>query len=209
MYFFLPYLNWAFLDVLIHLYFHWRFLVLIHCCWDVYFIYRKGYAIVMNTWKRYDLLKQSISHYTTCDWLDSIHIVWSEPNPPTDSLKDFLNHIIQSNSRNGRQVELKFDINTEDSLNNRFKEIKDLKTDAVFSIDDDIIFPCSTVDFAFNVWQSAPDTMVGFVPRAHWVDRTVCLIKNYFPLLLKSFIVILAYLKFIKVCYLLILFQCS
>lgn len=138
----------------------------------------------MNTWKRYDLLKQSISHYTTCDWLDSIHIVWSEPNPPTDSLKDFLNHIIQFNSRNGRQVELKFDINTEDSLNNRFKEIKDLKTDAVFSIDDDIIFPCSTVDFAFNVWQSAPDTMVGFVPRAHWVDKTVCHIKNYFPLLL-------------------------
>ncbi|KAF3433494.1 hypothetical protein FNV43_RR24596 [Rhamnella rubrinervis] len=140
---------------------------------------RKGYTIVMNTWKRYDLLKQSISHYTSCDWLDSIHIVWSEPDPPTDSLKDFLNHIIQANSRNRRQIELKFDVNTEDSLNNRFKEIKDLKTDAVFSIDDDIIFPCSTVDFAFNVWQSAPDTMVGFVPRAHWVDKTKGTLNYY------------------------------
>ncbi|KAL6956725.1 GDP-mannose transporter [Sarracenia purpurea var. burkii] len=77
-----------------------------------------------------------------------------------------------SNSRDGRQIELKFDINQEDSLNNRFKEVNDLKTDAVFSIDDDIIFPCSSVEFAFSVWQSAPDTMVGFVPRIHSIDQS-------------------------------------
>ncbi|CAN1746510.1 Glycosylinositol phosphorylceramide mannosyl transferase 1 [Linum perenne] len=99
----------------------------------------------MNTWKRYDLLKQSIAHYASCSELDSIHIVWSEPEPPSDSLVTHLNRIL-------------------------FKEIKDLKTDAVFSIDDDIIFPCSSVEFAFHVWRSAPDTMVGFVPRAHWVE---------------------------------------
>lgn len=137
---------------------------------------RKGYSIVMNTWKRYDLLKQSISHYSRCPRLDSIHIVWSEPSPPSDSLRKFLYHIVQLNTRDGRQVELKFDINTEDSLNNRFKEIKDLRTDAIFSIDDDVIFPCPSVEFAFDVWQSASDTMVGFVPRMHWVDPIVCLI---------------------------------
>lgn len=133
---------------------------------------RKGYAILMNTWKRYDLLKQSISHYTRCGGLDSIHVVWSEPDPPSHSLREFLDHIVHSNARDGQQVELKFDINTEDSLNNRFKEIKDLKTDAVFSIDDDVIFPCFSVEFAFKVWLSAPDTMVGFVPRVHWIDLT-------------------------------------
>lgn len=131
----------------------------------------------MNTWKRYDLLKQSISHYSSCPGLESIHIIWSEPNPPSDSLKKFLDHIVQSNSGNVQHVELKFDVNKEDSLNNRFKEIKDLKTDAVFSIDDDVIFPCSSVEFAFSVWQSAPDTMVGFVPRIHWVDQSVCLYR--------------------------------
>lgn len=140
----------------------------------------------MNTWKRYDLLKQSISHYTTCEGLDSIHIVWSEPDPPSHSLRTLLNHIILANARGGRQVELKFDINKEDSLNNRFKEIKDLKVDAVFSIDDDIIFPCSSVEFAFNVWQSAPDTMVGFVPRIHWVDPSVCPTLIYSPSLQTS-----------------------
>ncbi|XP_059628026.1 glycosylinositol phosphorylceramide mannosyl transferase 1 isoform X2 [Cornus florida] len=134
---------------------------------------RKGYTILINTWKRNDLLKQSISHYISCPGLDSIHIVWSEPDPPSSSLvKYLLNHITQSSSKHGRQVELKIDINKEDSLNNRFKEIKDLKTDAIFSIDDDVIFPCSSVEFAFNVWRSAPDTMVGYVPRIHWVDES-------------------------------------
>ncbi|XP_027163542.1 glycosyltransferase family 64 protein C4 [Coffea eugenioides] len=133
---------------------------------------RKGYALLINTWKRNDLLKQSISHYASCPGLTSIHIVWSEPDPPSVSLIKYLNHVIESNSRDGQQIELKFDINREDSLNNRFKEIKNLKTDALFSIDDDVIFPCSSVELAFSIWQSAPDTMVGFVPRMHWVDRS-------------------------------------
>lgn len=135
---------------------------------------RRGYTLLINTWKRNDLLKQSISHYASCPGLDSIHIVWSEPDPPSESLINFLNHVIKLDSKDGLEIELRFDINKEDSLNNRFKEIKDLKSDVVFSIDDDIIFPCTTVELAFNVWQSAPDTMVGFVPRAHWVDKSVC-----------------------------------
>lgn len=139
---------------------------------DGTFVTRKGYALLINTWKRNDLLKQSISHYTSCPGLDSIHIVWSEPDPPSVSLTKFLNRVIRSKARAGREIELKFDINKEDSLNNRFKEITDLKTDAVFSIDDDIIFPCASVEFAFNVWRSAPDTMVGFVPRIHYVDQS-------------------------------------
>ncbi|KAL0756186.1 hypothetical protein Bca101_093854 [Brassica carinata] len=133
---------------------------------------RKGYTLLMNTWKRYDLLKKSVSHYASCSRLDSIHIVWSEPNPPSASLKEYLQKAIKKKARDGHEVELRFDVNKEDSLNNRFKDIRDLKTDAVFSIDDDIIFPCHTVDFAFNVWESAPETMVGFVPRVHWPEQS-------------------------------------
>ncbi|KAG9150235.1 hypothetical protein Leryth_009806 [Lithospermum erythrorhizon] len=133
---------------------------------------KKGYALLINTWKRNDLLKKSISHYASCPGLQSIRIVWSEPDPPSDSIVEYLNRVVQLHSKDGREIELKFDINKEDSLNNRFKEIKDLRTDVVFSIDDDIIFPCSSVELAFSVWRSAPDTMVGFVPRVHWVDKS-------------------------------------
>lgn len=141
--------------------------------------HRKGYTLLINTWKRNDLLKKSISHYAACPRLDSVHIVWSEPDPPSDFLVYYLEHVIQENCKSGRQIQLKFDINKEDSLNNRFKEIKDLKTEVVFSIDDDVIFPCSSVELAFSVWQSAPDTMVGFVPRMHWLDQTMTNVDYY------------------------------
>ncbi|KAL8151427.1 hypothetical protein V2J09_021235 [Rumex salicifolius] len=96
---------------------------------------------------------------------DAIHVVWSETDPPPDSLKAYLTKIVQSKSQMTHKPNLRFDLNEEDNLNNRFKPIKDLRTDAIFSIDDDVIVPCDTLDFAFSVWQSAPSTMVGFVPR--------------------------------------------
>ncbi|KAG6531491.1 hypothetical protein ZIOFF_005305 [Zingiber officinale] len=131
-----------------------------------------GYTVLINTWKRNDLLKQSVSHYSSCDGVESIHIVWSEPDRPSDSLRESLRQAAQQNSKNcDGTVDLKFDLNEADSLNNRFRDIKDLKTDAVFSIDDDVLFPCASMDLAFSVWQSAPTAMVGFVPRMHWLDN--------------------------------------
>ncbi|VFQ80424.1 unnamed protein product [Cuscuta campestris] len=135
-------------------------------------LHSKGYTILMNTWKRNDLLVQSISHYSSCRGLASIHVVWSEPDPPPPSLTHRLKRAVRSRSppANGKRVELKFDINAENSLNNRFKEVNGLQTDGVFSVDDDVIIPCSSVALAFDAWRSAPDAMVGFVPRVHHSD---------------------------------------
>ncbi|OAY66990.1 Glycosyltransferase family 64 protein C4 [Ananas comosus] len=139
----------------------------------------EGYTVVINTWKRNDLLKQSVVHYASCVGVDSIHVVWSEPDPPADSLRDGLMQAVRSKSKLGQDVDIIFDINQEDSLNNRFKEIKDLRTDAIFSIDDDVLFPCASVEFAFSVWRSAPTTMVGFVPRMHWLDKSRSSTEQY------------------------------
>lgn len=127
----------------------------------------------MNTWKRNDLLKESVVHYASCVGVESIRIVWSEPDRPSDSLRHALWEAARLNCKSCNGIELKFDINEEDSLNNRFKEIMDIKTDAIFSIDDDVLFPCTSVELAFSVWQSAPTAMVGFVPRMHWPDKMV------------------------------------
>lgn len=62
----------------------------------------------------------------------------------------------------------RFDVHLEDSLNNRFKPLPDVRTDAIFSVDDDLLVPCETLEFAFELWTSAPDQLVGFVPRMHW-----------------------------------------
>lgn len=76
-------------------------------------------------------------------------------------------------SQTAHKPNFRFDLNEEDNLNNRFKPIEDLRTDAIFSVDDDVIVPCRTLDFAFTVWKTAPHTMVGFVPRVHWLDGEV------------------------------------
>eukprot|EP01018_Ginkgo_biloba_P034586 Gb_08191 [translate_table: standard] len=140
---------------------------------------RKGYTVLINTWKRNDLLKQSVAHYAACNSVDAIHVVWSETDSPSDSLQAYLKRIVQLKSQRTKKAEFRFDLNEVDNLNNRFRPIADLRTDAVFSVDDDVIFPCSTLEFAFSVWQSAPDSMVGFVPRMHWVDTKKHDVKQY------------------------------
>lgn len=129
--------------------------------------------MLINTWKQNSVLKQSVAHYASCSGTDAIHVVWSESDPPSDSLKAFLKKIVSVKSQTARKPNFKFDLNEEDNLNDRFKPIKDLRTDAIFSADDDVIIPCDTLDFAFAVWQSAPQTMVGFVPRMHWLAQEV------------------------------------
>ncbi|XP_051138530.1 glycosylinositol phosphorylceramide mannosyl transferase 1-like [Andrographis paniculata] len=130
---------------------------------------RGGYTVLINTWKRNSLLKQSVAHYASCRGTDAIHIVWSETNPPSENLRDYLRKTVIKKSQSAHKPNFRFDINKEDNLNNRFKPIEDLRADAIFSVDDDVIVPCGTLDFAFSVWQTAPRAMVGFVPRMHWL----------------------------------------
>lgn len=129
--------------------------------------------MVINTWKRYHLLKRTVAHYASCRRVDAIHVVWSEKEFPSDSLTADIIKLVNSNYFQASQKPPKFvfDINMKDNLNNRFKPIKNLTNDAIFSIDDDIIIPCHTLEFGFRVWQSAPDAMVGFVPRTHWLIK--------------------------------------
>lgn len=131
---------------------------------------RNSYTVLVNTWKRDDLLKKSVAHYASCDSVNSIRIVWSEDEPPSDALRSFLMKAVRHRSNDPEKPFFRFDINEDNNLNNRFKPIEGLTTDAIFSIDDDVLLPCSTLEFAFTVWQTAPESMVGFVPRMHWVD---------------------------------------
>ncbi|RDX84577.1 Glycosyltransferase family 64 protein C4 [Mucuna pruriens] len=132
---------------------------------------RGGYTVLINTWRQKSLLKQTVAHYASCQSVDAIHVVWSESEQPTETLKTYLNKIVALKSQKAHKLNFKFDIHADDEPKSRFKPIKDLRTDAIFSVDDDVIVPCSTLDFAFSVWQSAPFTMVGFVPRMHWLDK--------------------------------------
>ena len=57
-------------------------------------------------------------------------------------------------------------------VSSRFRDDLLIKTDAVFSLDDDAAITTEEMDFAFQVWQHFPDRLVGFPSRSHfWDDR--------------------------------------
>jgi hypothetical protein len=132
-----------------------------------------GFSVVLNTWKRHALLRRSAAHYAVCAGVDAVHVVWSEPREPSESLR----RSVVNSSRRGN---VRFVLNNRggSSLNNRFRPIRGLATDAVFSVDDDLLVPCSTLRFAYSVWRSAPSAMVGFVPRMHWLTGDPVRIAN-------------------------------
>eukprot|EP00850_Spirogloea_muscicola_P002895 SM000011S19073 [mRNA] locus=s11:774681:776519:- [translate_table: standard] len=100
----------------------------------------------------------------------SVRVVWSEPQPPPSDLRaSMAQDVKEASKRHPQPTVLQFDVHKQDSLNNRFKPLEGPQTGAIFSVDDDVIIPCSTMDVAFATWVAAPDTMVGFVPRMHWI----------------------------------------
>lgn len=47
------------------------------------------YTIVVNTFKRHDLLKRSLEHYGHCKLADAIRVQWSESDPPPPDVASF------------------------------------------------------------------------------------------------------------------------
>jgi len=48
-------------------------------------------------------------------------------------------------------------------------------------LDDDVVLTTDEIDFAFHVWQSFPDRIVGFPARSHyWDNSKVSLINIFF-----------------------------
>jgi glucuronyl/N-acetylglucosaminyl transferase EXT1 len=54
----------------------------------------------------------------------------------------------------------------------RFEPLPFIKTEAVLSLDDDVVLTTDEIDFAFHIWQSFPDRIVGFPARSHYWDNS-------------------------------------
>uniref|UniRef100_A0A8D2NRV5 Uncharacterized protein n=1 Tax=Zosterops lateralis melanops TaxID=1220523 RepID=A0A8D2NRV5_ZOSLA len=55
-------------------------------------------------------------------------------------------------------------------LSDRFFPFEAIQTDAVLSLDEDTSLSTSEVDFAFSVWRSFPERIVGFPTQSHFWD---------------------------------------
>lgn len=118
----------------------------------------------VNTFRRNDMLKAFVEHFTTCPNVHAIQIVWSDQDNAPPPLSFFK---ISPHSR----VPVLFEKQPTDSLNNRFRAILPVETPAVLSVDDDLVISCKDLDFAHKVWQASPQSLVGFTPRLATWDK--------------------------------------
>ncbi|CAM9429595.1 unnamed protein product [Lampetra fluviatilis] len=55
-------------------------------------------------------------------------------------------------------------------MSSRFLPLDVIQTDAVLGLDEDTVLSTNEVDFAFTVWQSFPERIVGYPARSHFWD---------------------------------------
>eukprot|EP00899_Mesostigma_viride_P004588 jgi/Mesvir1/1412/Mv14412-RA.3 len=66
-----------------------------------------------------------------------------------------------------------WDVHHRNSLNNRFVPPKEgIRTEAVFSVDDDVLLSCADLEQGFNKWKQSKLSLVGFYPRLHTTTYT-------------------------------------
>uniref|UniRef100_A0A4W3JG31 N-acetylglucosaminyl-proteoglycan 4-beta-glucuronosyltransferase n=1 Tax=Callorhinchus milii TaxID=7868 RepID=A0A4W3JG31_CALMI len=58
------------------------------------------------------------------------------------------------------------------TMSSRFFPYDAIQTDAVLSLDEDTVLSTNEVDFAFIVWHSFPDRIVGYPARSHYWDNS-------------------------------------
>lgn len=118
----------------------------------------KTVTVVMNTFKRHEMMENAIDHYAKCNVVKYITVIWSERKPPPSRLRKKYGH---SNTN------VFFSIHQVDSLNSRFIPLNTSHTNAIFTVDDDIRVDCEDLELGYETWRNSPRTIVGFMPRIH------------------------------------------
>lgn len=122
-----------------------------------------GFTAVILTYDRVELLFSLINKIIDVPSLTKILVIWNNQrkNPPPPQRWPKLNKPLEV-------------IRTKDNkLSNRFYPYDEIETEAILSIDDDIIMLTpDELEFAYEVWREFPDRIVGFPSRTHTWDHT-------------------------------------
>jgi hypothetical protein len=120
------------------------------------------FTVLLNTFKRRDLLKLAVAHYATCPDVAQIRVVWSEQTAPPSP-----------HDPNGggdyfgpKPSMVVYDTHPTTSIQNRFEpppltSHTPLSTTAVFNVDDDVRMPCPALRRGFRAWRANRDVLVG------------------------------------------------
>jgi hypothetical protein len=116
-----------------------------------------GFTIVTPTYQRIQALPAFLNHYATGEVasLKRIVLQWvdTEHDPPKDFLKSLSSY----------SVPVIIERMTSRSLNERFRPSKDARTEAVLSIDDDLLFAPEDVELGYQTWKALAVGRLGMV----------------------------------------------
>lgn len=120
---------------------------------------RQRLSVVVNSFDRFTVLRYMVRRYASFNFVHKVYIVWGNtavvPFPPS-----YFNV--------SKPIEILY--SGVDSLNDRFKPIASLETEAVLICDDDIEVSENALRVALQRWAESKYRLVGFFPRAHYRD---------------------------------------
>lgn len=142
----------------------------------------ENYTIRINTWNRPVHLALALVHYSTCEGVAQIQVVWcEEQGEPPQRILDIVAN---------KSDKIVLERHAVNSLNERFNILFPSPTLGIFSIDDDVLRPCEALDSGtlaqrlglvrrtqkivnllqptgFFKWTRHPDRMVGYDGRGY------------------------------------------
>jgi hypothetical protein len=109
--------------------------------------------VALNTYKNNDFLIKALRLYAACPVVHTVHVIWSEQGvAPPNWLHRVPRTIVE--------------VRTDSSLLERFRPLNGVDDgDPVYSVDDDIRIPCSSLAVALHQWYSHRTSMTGFFAR--------------------------------------------
>ena len=118
----------------------------------------EGFTAVILAYNRIESMFELMTKIDKAPNLVLILIVWNNQHMSFPPLSD-CPHM---------DTEWKVIAAPSNKLSNRFFPYEEIKTEAVMSIDDDIVMlTIDEIEFGYQVWKEFPDRIVGFPPRLH------------------------------------------
>jgi hypothetical protein len=121
---------------------------------------QRQYTVVVSSYNRREALLHGIlPHWHTCPHIRDVHVVWHNTGRPFDDER----------AAGAAFPKLTLRAHPENRLTRRFEPPPRLRTDAVFSADDDLGIDCRLMTAAFQLWclreAANASSLVGFEPR--------------------------------------------
>lgn len=128
-----------------------------------------SFAVAINTFKRPDRLRGAVQHYAeTCGkkaGISEVFIIWAEQGVTVPDPSSFFVKKLRTSNEQSNRAKVSIVVKDSTSLNARYEPINELKTMALFNVDDDIRVDCDSLLNGFDAWTKNPDSMVGYYPR--------------------------------------------